>query len=213
MPRRAALPGPGPARGVLRHVRPRLHCPQGLDTGLRVIRLVPAHRAAVVAGQLGPPLHRGFPFGRAGGLGQAGIDAQAVTVLPPYLPQRAQLGFRPLGLLVQPGVGIGGRGLRGRAPRLPPTLDARVTRVVGGRGRGGGLGLKALEAGPGRAQGPIDRQGLARQQLLAAGAGQNLCEEGVGYRAGAQARAVLGEDRGVPDGLVVRPTNQRNRRL
>jgi hypothetical protein len=47
-----------------------------------------------------------------------------------------------------------------------------------------------------------------RQQLRAAGAGQDLCEEGVGYLACEQALAVLGEDRGVPDGLVEREAHK-----
>ena len=57
-------------------------------------------------------MQRRHPLGMAVGQGQAGIDQQAVAVLHQPMPHEAQLRLLALALAVEPGIRIGGRGMR-----------------------------------------------------------------------------------------------------
>ena len=57
-------------------------------------------------------VQRRNPFGVAVGLGQAGVDDEAVAVLHQRVPHEAELGFLARPFAIEPRVRIGRRGVR-----------------------------------------------------------------------------------------------------
>ena len=112
-------------------------------------------------------------------------------------------------LAVEPGVGIGGRGVRVVAPSLAvevalgvaPAARRRLVATFG-------LGLEALHARKRFDQGAIDREMLVREQRPNLGLAQHRLEELRRDLARKEPVAVLGEHRHVPDRRVDRQANE-----
>jgi hypothetical protein len=156
------------------------------------------------------------PLGVAGGAGELGIDHQAVPVLHQHVPDEAELRLLAGTFAVQPGIGIGGRGVAVvgaplavevtflipslsccRAPRFLAVAAARrVVRVV--------LGPEALHRRPRLDQAAVDAEVLAREQAADLRLIQNLGQKLGGDVAREQAIPVLREGRMIPD-LIVDP--------
>ncbi len=71
--------------------------------------------------------------GFGGGAGELGIDHQAVPVLHQHVADKAELRLLPAAFAVQPGVGIGGRGVAIVGAPLAPAALARPPPLGCGR--------------------------------------------------------------------------------
>ena len=141
----------------------------------------------------------------AGGAGELGIDHKAVPVLHQHVPDEAELRLLAGTFAVQPGVGIGGRGVAVVGPPLAVEVTAavavtvrrrRLARVV--------LGPEALHRRPRLDQAAVDAEVLAREQAADLPLIQNLGQKFGGNVAREQAIPVLRERRMIPD-LIVDP--------
>src|SRR5271170_7177165 len=172
-----------------------------------VIALVGAERHAPIAGDVTDHGQGGLTLRPAGGLGQPGIDYQAVAILHQQMTQVAQLGLPPTGLLIEPCLRIGGR-LMGRvAPPLAMKIDARIAGIVG-RTWLRVLARETLVPGPGLDQGAVDGEVLGREQALSPRLGHHLMKKGLRHFTRQQPLAVLGKDRHVPYGIVHTQANE-----
>ena len=106
--RRTAVNRRGTPIGVLRHVRRRVHRAQFIDEVLGVVGLVGAERdrPRSIAARL-DHVQRRDPLGMAVGLGQAGVDNEAVAVLHQRMSHEAELGFLARSLAIKPRFRIG----------------------------------------------------------------------------------------------------------
>lgn len=87
---RAAIDRRTSAGGVLRHMRGHSHRAQFVDEVSRVVSLVGSERDRMrPVGSGLDHVQRRYPLGISAGLGQAGIDKQAMTVLHQAVPQGA----------------------------------------------------------------------------------------------------------------------------
>ncbi len=118
----AAINGRAPVRGVLRHMRRDVDLAQFGNEADHVVSLVRAQRDTVAPLQAFQHSQRRLPLGSAGGVGQQGIDDQAVAVLHQQMAHVAELGGLTLRLLIQPGIGIGGRSVGVVAAFLPAEI-------------------------------------------------------------------------------------------
>ena len=66
----------------------------------------------------------------AGGLGQLGIDQQTVAILHQQMSEITELGLLAAGLLVQPGLGIGGRLMSVVTPLFAVKVYSRIAGIV-----------------------------------------------------------------------------------
>ena len=125
------------------------------------------------------------------------LRLRAVPATHQRVPHERQLGLLAAPLAVEPGIGVGGRGVGLVAARLAmEVLLAVATRV--GRWGGAVLRPEALGAGPGFQQRAVHREMLGREQRLDLGLCQHRGQELQSHVALQQAVAVLGEGRGVP---------------
>ena len=124
-------------------------------------------------------------------------DDQPVAVLHQRVAHEAQLRFLARSFAEQPGVGIGGRGMRVVAAPLAMEVALAVAPRAGRVARAV-LRPEALQAGPGLQQRAVDREVLARQQPLDLVVRQHRGEKLGRHLALQQPVAVLGEGRGVP---------------
>src|SRR3954467_12686014 len=123
------------------------------------------------------------------------------------LPHVAELRCLPLGLLVEPCIRIGRRGVRVVAARL----TVEVTRAVAPRTgwlAAAVLGPEALHRRPCLDQRAIHREVLAREPPLDLRASQDRAEEAMRYVALQQPVAVLGEYRHVPNRRLDRQADE-----
>ena len=106
MPRRAAVDRRRAAARVLRHVRRRVHRAQFVDEVLGVVALVGAERdrPRPIGARL-DHVQRRDPLGVAVGLGQTGVDDEAVAVLHQRMAHEAELGFLARPLAIEPRLG------------------------------------------------------------------------------------------------------------
>ena len=96
---------------ILRDVRRATAFAAAGDKVGGVIVLVASHRAAG-SGVILDHVERRRALGRAVGLGQPRIDDDAVAVLSHQMPHVTELGLFAGTFAEQPGIGIGGRGMR-----------------------------------------------------------------------------------------------------
>jgi hypothetical protein len=134
---------------------------------------------------------------------QAGIDQQAVAVFHQAVPHEAQLRLLALSLAVEPGIGIGGRGMRIVRPLLAMKVGFRVAPAACRRfARARALRLDALHRRPRLDQRAVDREVIRGQKLLHLGLRQHRRQELRRDVAFQQPVAVLGEHRMVPGRVV-----------
>ena len=135
------------------------------------------------------------------------VHHQAVAVLHHHMSHVAQLGGLPGRLLVQPGVGIGGRGVR----LVAALLAVKIALAVATRRRrlaAAVLRTEALHRRPGLDQRAVHREMLGREQRLDLRIGQDRRQEPAGDVAFQQPIAVLGEHRHVPHRRVHRQPDE-----
>src|SRR5215470_5597059 len=153
---------------VLRDVRRAAALPAAGDEVGRVIVLVAANRAAGPGIVLDHVECRGA-LGRAIGFGHPSIDEESIAVLHHQMAHVTQLGLLARSLAEQPGIGVGGRGMRVVLALLAMEVALGIARPAGATlARGWTAAIlrhEALHAGPRLDQGAIDREVLARQQL------------------------------------------------
>ena len=106
---------------VLGHMGRHLPRPQILDELVCVIVLIPTQRDPACGGPGVQQGDRRLPFRRAGRRGEARVHDQSMPILHQHMPHEAQLGLLARRLLVQPGLRIGRRGVRGIRPALAAT--------------------------------------------------------------------------------------------
>ena len=196
---------------VLRDMRRAAALATAGDEVSGVIVLVAAHRAAG-PGIVLDHVERGGALGRAVGLGQPRIDDEPVAVLRHQMTHVAELGLLAGAFAEQPGVGVGGRGMRVVLALLAMEVAlgiAPAARLALSRGRiAAVLRHKALHAGPGLDQRAVDREVLAGQQLADLRQVQHARKELGRNIAVEQPVPVLAEHGRIPH-RIVRPTARR----
>src|SRR5919202_2897179 len=115
--------------------------------------LVRAQRDPAVARNPADHRLRGLPLGGAGGVCGFGVDDQAIAVFHEQVAHVTALGSLPPSLAIEPGIRIGGRGMRLIAPLLPAEVALAVAPRAG-RLVAALLGPEAFHAGPGLDQRP-----------------------------------------------------------
>ena len=182
----------------------RVHRAQFIDEVLGVIALVGAERdrPRPVGARL-DHVQRRDPLGMAVGLGQTGVDDEAVAVLHQRMPHEAELGFLARSLAIEPRLRIGRRGVRLVGALLameirlavpPAAWRRRLARAV--------LRPEALHRRPGLDQRAVDREMIRAEQPLHPRLRQHRAQELGGDVALQQPLAVLGERRVIPDRIV-----------
>jgi hypothetical protein len=152
-------------------------------------------------------VQRGYPLGMAAGLGQAGIDKQAVAVLHQAVPHEAELGLLALAFPVEPGVQVGRRCMRLIGALLAMEVCLCIAATATGRRstrttRLAILRLDALHRRPGFDQRAVDGEVVGGQEPLDPGLRQDRAEELRGDVAFEQPVPVLRKYRMVPSRIV-----------
>src|SRR5689334_3528947 len=178
---RAGIDGRAAVRVVLRDVRRAAALAASGHEVSCIVVLVAAHRAAGF-GIVLDHVERGIALCRAVRLGHPSIDDEPIAVLRHQMSHVTKLGFLARTLAEEPGIWIGGRGMRVVLALLAMEVAlsiASTTAILAiARGRiAAVLWHKALHAGPGLDQRTIDREVLAGKQLADLRKVQHLNEE------------------------------------
>src|SRR6516165_11250079 len=161
----AAVDRRAPVAGVLGDMRRGVALAQCCDEAGSIVGLVGADRdAAVARPRLGHGQRR-LALGRAGGRGQPRIDHQTIAILHHHVPYIGQLCRLTQPLAIEPRIRIAGRGVR----LIAALLAVKIALAIATRRRRFAatvLRAEALHAGPGFDQRAVNREMLARQELL-----------------------------------------------
>ena len=201
MPGGPAVDRRAPAGGVLGDMRCDVELAHGRDEACRVEALVAGHGDPVAARDFGGHGRSLVALGRAVGLAHPAVDQQTVPVLHQGMADEGQLGLLASALAVEPGLGVGGRGV-GVVAAL---LTVEMALAVAARPRrlaAAVLGPEALHGGPSLDQRAVDREVLVRQQRLDLRLVEHGTQELGRDLALEQPVAVLGEHRHVPHRIV-----------
>lgn len=114
------------------------HRAQLVDEVICIISLVGSKRDRMrpVGARL-DHVQRRHPLGMPAGLGQAGIDQQAMAVFHQPVVHKAELGLLALGFTVKPGVRVGRRGMRLVGALLAMKVRFSIPTAAAGRRRTG----------------------------------------------------------------------------
>jgi hypothetical protein len=138
----------------------------------------------------------GQALGMARSAGRHRADDQPVVVLHQGVAHETQTHFFAWSFAEEPGVGVGGRGVRG----VPAALAMEIVRTIAAVSRLARaiLRAEAFRARPSLQQRAINREMLARQQALDLVLREHRDEKLARHLASQQPVAVLGEGRGIP---------------
>ena len=136
-----------------------------------------------------------------------------MAVLHQHMPHEAELGFFAFALLEQPGLGVGGGGVRLVQPLLPMKVHFRVAAAAAFGGRGV-LGAETLQGGPSLNQSAACGEMLVRQQSGGLRLRKDAGEKGRRQiESRKRSRFLEKTEWSQTLSSMESPTNQRNRRL
>src|SRR5712675_215466 len=169
---------------------------------LLVVALIAAQRDSMLAGDLCRHREGRLGFCAAGGLGQPGVNHQAVAIVHLHVPGVTELGLFARTFAGQPCLGIGSRSVSGVGAPLTMKVHARVAGIIGWSLMVVSFALETLVSGPGLDQRAIDGKMLVREQALSARLIEHRVEKALRYLSHQQTLAILGEDRHIPHRVV-----------
>ena len=202
-----AIDGGAAAFVVLGDVRGHALAPHLSDEVGRVVGLVSTQRDAAAVGHVSDHRLGRLTLGGAGGERRGGAHHQAVAVLHDYVAHVAQLRSLPCCLLIEPGIRIGGRGVR----LVAPLLTMKVALAIASIGRWLATAVlrpEALHRRPGFDQRAVDREVLVRKQRLDLWVSQQGLQKPASDVAFQQPVTVLGEHRHIPYRRVHRQADE-----
>ena len=203
MARGATIDGGAASLGVLRDVRRHAEAAHLGDKVLGIVGLVPTQCDASARRQILHHRDGRFTLRRPGGGGSGRIHNQGIAVLHQHMRHVAQLGGLPGRLLEQPGVRIGGRGVR----LVAALLAVKVALAIAARCRRSPLpsfGRKLFIDAHARSMCHPQKNARPRAAVHDPRIGQDRRQKAARYVAFQQPIPVLGEHRHVPHRRVHR---------
>ena len=208
MPGGTAIDGGAAIGVILRNMRCAATLAAAGDEVGGVVEFIGPHRAAR-SGIAVDHIKGGGELGRAGGLGQPGIDNEIVAVLGHHMTHVTELGLLAEPFAEQPSIGVCGRTMRIVRAFLTTEVTLGVAPAAARRRRFAvRLRHKTLHAGPGLDQRAVNREVLARQKCVDLRQVQHTGKELGRDIAIEQAIPVLAEHGGIPDRIVGRQSDE-----